>query len=115
MELTDTEEKAMYEGLNILARILAKTIIRENLLGEQFSREPGRGSLVPQTVGESFGDHDKRLVLSVPEAAELLGLSTPTAYQAVNAGKIPNIRIGRRILIPRAALLKFLSETSADK
>jgi excisionase family DNA binding protein len=51
----------------------------------------------------------EKLVLTVEEAAEILGISRPTAYQGIQSGEIPHIRIGRRILVPRAALEKLLA------
>ena len=51
---------------------------------------------------------DERLVLTVPEVAAMLGLSRNGAYEAVAAGQIPSIRIGRRVLVPRAALQRLL-------
>jgi excisionase family DNA binding protein len=48
----------------------------------------------------------ERLVLSIPEAPALLGVSKNSAYSAVARGEIPSIRVGRRIVIPRAKLLK---------
>jgi len=53
---------------------------------------------------------DKRLCITVPEAAEMLGISRNFAYQLVREGKLPSIRFGKRILIPRAALEKILEE-----
>lgn len=53
------------------------------------------GAIAP--VGE-------RLTLTVEEAAALLGISRAFAYEAVNRGEIPSLRIGRRILVPKAAL-----------
>jgi excisionase family DNA binding protein len=52
---------------------------------------------------------EERLTLTVEEAAEVLGISRPTAYEAIQTGEIPHIRIGRRILIPRVALEKLLA------
>ncbi|MCB1972749.1 MAG: helix-turn-helix domain-containing protein [Geminicoccaceae bacterium] len=49
-----------------------------------------------------------RPTLSVEDAADLLDISRASAYQGVNAGEIPCIRVGRRILVPTAALLKLL-------
>jgi len=49
-----------------------------------------------------------RLVLSVEEARLKLGLSRSLMYEAARTRQIPSIRIGRRILIPRAALEKML-------
>lgn len=51
----------------------------------------------------------EKLVLTVEQAAEILGISRPTAYQAIERGEIPHIRIGRRILVPVAALEKLLA------
>ena len=43
---------------------------------------------------ETHEGHKERLVFSVSEAAKILGLSRPAAYQAVNCGQIPSIRFG---------------------
>jgi excisionase family DNA binding protein len=51
---------------------------------------------------------DTRLTLTVEEAAQLLGISRAFAYEAVKRGEIPHVRIGRRVLIPRAALERML-------
>ena len=50
----------------------------------------------------------KHLVYSVAEAGERLGLSRGLMYEAIRTGQIPSIRIGRRILIPCAALDRLL-------
>ena len=52
---------------------------------------------------------ENRVVMTVEEAAEFLRISRPSAYQAVKKGDIPIIRIGRRILVPVAALERLLS------
>ncbi len=49
-----------------------------------------------------------QVVLSVEQARRLLGISRNLTYEGVKAGQIPSIRIGRRILIPRAALKRLL-------
>ena len=49
------------------------------------------------------------LTLTVEEAGVLLGLARNAAYQGVNCGQIPSIRIGRRLLVPRAALEKLMA------
>ena len=55
-------------------------------------------------------DIEKRLCISVPEAAELLGISRNHAYGSVKRGELPAIRFGKRLLIPRAALEKMLEK-----
>lgn len=47
-------------------------------------------------------------VYSVEEAAGLLDLCRNAAYEAVRRGDIPSIRIGRRIVVPKAALDRLL-------
>ena len=55
--------------------------------------------------------NNKRLCLSVPEAAKMLGISRGLAYGLARSGKLPALRFGRRLLISRAALERMLNET----
>jgi len=50
-----------------------------------------------------------RLVFSVAEAGELLGISRAFAYDLVARGDLPVIRLGRRIVVPKAALLAMVT------
>ena len=56
---------------------------------------------------------DNRLVLTVPEVARALRISRASAYQAARTGELPTIRLGRRILVPRAALEKLVKGLEA--
>jgi excisionase family DNA binding protein len=47
-------------------------------------------------------------VLTVEEAATILRLAVKSAYEAIGRNEIPHIRIGRRILIPRARLMALI-------
>jgi excisionase family DNA binding protein len=53
----------------------------------------------------------ERLVLTVAEAGDLLGISRAFAYELVARGELPVIRLGRRIVIPKAALLAMVDLT----
>jgi excisionase family DNA binding protein len=55
---------------------------------------------------------DGRLTWTVTEAAKLLGISPTTAYEAARRGELPVRVIGRRMLVPRVALLRLLTERS---
>ena len=55
---------------------------------------------------------DGRLTWTVTEAAQLLGISRASAYEAAHRGELPVRVIGRRMLVPRVALLRLLSERS---
>jgi excisionase family DNA binding protein len=59
-------------------------------------------------------DKDTRLTLTVPEAAELLGIGRNAAYEAVKRGDIPSLRFGRTIVVPRAQLSKLLEGAHHD-
>lgn len=48
------------------------------------------------------------LVLTVPEAAKQLRVGIGRCYELTRCGRLRNIRIGKRILIPRAAIFEFL-------
>ncbi len=52
----------------------------------------------------------KKKVLTIIEAAELLGISKGSAYEAARSGQIPTIRIGRRLIVPRVAFERMLAE-----
>jgi len=55
----------------------------------------------------------QRKVLTVEEARTWLGISRGLMYEAIRQGQVPSIRIGRRILIPRAAFLEMLGNLNA--
>lgn len=50
----------------------------------------------------------ERLVYSVSEVAELLGISKSYAYQLVKEKKIPVLDLGRRKVIPKVSLEEWL-------
>ena len=54
-------------------------------------------------------DIDKRLCITVPEAAKLLRISRNHGYDLVKRGVIPSIRLGKRIVISKMALDKKLA------
>jgi excisionase family DNA binding protein len=49
-----------------------------------------------------------QLVLSVAEAAALLGISKDLVYDLVARGELPSLRLGRRVVVPRRALLALI-------
>lgn len=48
-------------------------------------------------------------VLTVAEAARRLRIGRNSAYEAVQRGELPVLRIGRRLLVPRVALERLLA------
>jgi excisionase family DNA binding protein len=53
-------------------------------------------------------------VPTVPEAAELLRVSARTLYAAAARGEVPAVRIGRRLVVPGAALARLLERGSSQ-
>jgi excisionase family DNA binding protein len=58
---------------------------------------------------EANSNEPKRRTHSIEEAAEILGISRTSAYQAAKTGTLPTIRIGGRILVPTGALERLLA------
>lgn len=55
-------------------------------------------------------------LISVPEAAELCGLTRPTAYRYVKNGRLPVRRVGpRRVLVVTARLRRWLQSADLDE
>jgi excisionase family DNA binding protein len=54
---------------------------------------------------------EQKLTVTVEEAARLLGISRGLAYEMVRVGKIPSIRFGKRLIVPRRALEQLLEES----
>ena len=54
---------------------------------------------------------EERLTLSIEETSRLLGLSRNMAYALSQRGVLPTVRVGRRRLVPRLALLKWLEQS----
>ena len=52
----------------------------------------------------------EKKVLTIIEAAEELGISKGSAYEAARSGEIPTLRIGRRLIVPRAAFDRMLEK-----
>lgn len=46
--------------------------------------------------------------LTVPEMAAVLRISKDTAYSLISEGRVPHIRIGRAIRVPRESLVLHL-------
>ena len=54
------------------------------------------------------------LTISVEATAQLLGISRGLAYEMCRQGKIPTLRFGRIIRIPRYGLEQLLNAQGAD-
>jgi excisionase family DNA binding protein len=48
------------------------------------------------------------MAYSVEETAQLLGIGKTLAYELVVTNRLPVVRLGRRVLVPRTALEEFI-------
>jgi len=52
----------------------------------------------------------EKQTLTVPEVAIALGIGRNNAYELIAQNKLPYLRLGRRLVVPKAALDKLLAE-----
>jgi excisionase family DNA binding protein len=64
---------------------------------------------------ERFVDNKNRLCITIPEAANMLGISRNFAYELARQNKLPIIKLGKRKLIPRIQLEKMLEYGSFER
>ena len=69
----------------------------------------GRGDLCPFHGINVIGFHSK-VTLTVSEAAEMIGISKPSMYEVVRAGKVRSVKVGKKILISRQSLMDWLKK-----
>jgi excisionase family DNA binding protein len=55
----------------------------------------------------------KRLLLRPREVADLIGVSRSTAYELINSGQIPSLRIGGMLRVPAAGLEEMIADKLA--
>ena len=58
---------------------------------------------------------NEKLTLTVAEAATCLGIARNSAYEAIGRGEIPVVKVGKRLLVPKAALEKLLAAGQPKK
>ena len=52
----------------------------------------------------------ERLTITVEEAGSLLGIRRALAYEMARTGKLPTLRFGRRMDVPRKAIENMLED-----
>jgi excisionase family DNA binding protein len=55
-----------------------------------------------------MGDPTLRLTYNIEEVGRLLGIGRNQAYEAARRGDFPTIKIGKRLLVPKAAFDRLL-------
>ena len=54
------------------------------------------------------------LAVPIPEAARLLGCGRSKLYELIKANEIPILKLGRRSLVPTAALRSFIISKTGE-
>lgn len=97
--MSDDNRSSLVELLTALTRALsADTPVQE----PRVAQEQPRGS----------AEADGPALISVPEAARILGLSRASAYRYAAGGQLPVKRFGRRVYVVRARLAEVVSPDS---
>jgi excisionase family DNA binding protein len=65
----------------------------------------------PKTMATPIPDV---LAVSVPKAAHIIGVSRTTAFDLIRTGRLPVIKIGRRTLVPVAALQRLATPAASS-
>ena len=56
-----------------------------------------------------------KMAYTVPEVAQLLGISRVAAYNLTHVEGFPIIRLGRRIIVPKSGLEKWFEEAQGKQ
>jgi excisionase family DNA binding protein len=63
-------------------------------------------------AGHGATSIDSSFLLTVPEAARLLRISRNLAYELIAQNRLPHLRLGRRLLVPRQGLMSWIAQES---
>jgi excisionase family DNA binding protein len=65
-------------------------------------------------LGPIYEGRRLRPLISVEEAAALLGIGRSAGYRAAASGDLPTLRWGRRVYVPTARLLNMIGAREAE-
>lgn len=79
-----------------------------------YNGTPGRERLFDEAAPprSSTADANQSLLVTVEEAARLLGVGRTTMFELIGRGEVKSVRLGRRRLIARKSLESFVEELS---
>lgn len=105
------EAQALGNALRILVRMIARTVTSETSIQRKVA---GKLDVEPATLSLKFNHNqeEESLLLNVRDGARLLSVSRSRVYELVHSRQIPSVRLGKRILIPRTTLARFIEEAA---
>lgn len=71
---------------------------------------PGRDRMFGESRREELTMGPDADLLTISEAARRLRISTSLAYELVRQGRLPHLRLGRRVVVPARELDRWISE-----
>lgn len=89
-------------------KLMERSAARLNSLAEELERI----EYATPKIGEKVEFTHGKILLSIKEASEAMGISRPTMQQLTHRDDFPSIRIGRRILINAKKLQEWLDNQS---
>ena len=100
------------------AQYIASAIDRtkENQLKTKVEEDNPRGAIMTkrkEVIDGKLLQLDDTLVLSIPQTARLLGISSWQAYRLAKAGEIPTIKLGGCIKVSKVMLQRMLEAADA--
>ena len=66
--------------------------------------------LSPLRTGEREHMDNEKLTLGVMDAAKAMGVSRVSLYGLIRGGKIPSVKVGKRLMIPSRSLDALLKD-----
>lgn len=94
------------DGKRVAYRSLGEMMLMRERIRESLGLiEPKSGEVKQLEPG---ANEKRSLVYTVDELARDLGISRANVYNQLRAGHIPSIRIGKRFVIPREAIVNWL-------
>jgi excisionase family DNA binding protein len=105
------EAQALGNALRILVRMIARTVMSETSIKRKIA---GKSDVEPATLSlkSNHSQQEESLLLNVRDGARLLSVSRSRVYELVHSRQIPSVRLGKRILIPRTTLARFIEEAA---
>lgn len=85
--------------------------MRRNIPKDGINRDQLALPVTPQDYGAEIAQPH---LLTVKEAAALMRIGRDTTYALVAQGRIPSVKLGRQIRIPRNALLAHLEKEALE-
>ena len=86
-------------------------VVEEVLNALDYSKAPAlEPEYLDNDIPQNSSPEHTKITLTVPEAAELIGICRPKMYEMVRAGKVRSVKAGKKILISRQSLMDWLKK-----